>query len=70
MGGPGGVSAYNAKMICGACAQATHIRAHILVCVAALTLIRSSKSIAGRGSVLEVNTGAQSVGINSPVQCS
>ena len=56
MGGADGVSAYNAKMICGARAQATDIGAHIPVRVAALTLRSGGESVAGRCAILVINS--------------
>ena len=66
--GAGGVGAHDPEMICGACTQARDVRADVLINIPSLRLVGRSGPVAGGSSILEVNGGAQSVGIYCPVK--
>ena len=66
--GAGGVGAHDSEMICGARTQTRDVRADVLVSIPSLRLVGRSGPVAGGSSILEVNGGAQSVGIYCPVK--
>ena len=66
--GAEGVGGYNSKMISCVRTQARDVRKDILVIVPSFGLVGRSVSVAGGSSILKVNRGAQSVGINRAVE--
>ena len=66
--GAAGVGAHDPEMICGARSQSGNVRADVLIIVPSLRLVGRSRSVARGSSILKVNRGAQSMGINRPVK--
>ena len=66
--GPADVAGHSAEMICGVRAQALEDGADVLIIISSLGLVRCSRSVVDGSSILEVHSGAQSVGINEPVE--
>ena len=66
--GAGAVAAHDPEMICGARSQSEDVRADVLIIVPTLGLVGRSRSVAGGSSILKVNRGTQSVGINASVK--
>jgi hypothetical protein len=56
-------------MINGAGSQASDVRTNTLGRVSGLSMGRGRKSVAGSCSILKINTGGQSVGVNQAVKC-
>ena len=66
--GAGTIIGYDSEMISGAGSQASDVRTNTLGRVSGFSMGGSRESVAGGCSILKINTGGQSVGVNRAVE--